>query len=103
MDKKRYYVSVQAGTIMENQGDSGYEFEIEATDRQVHALKSLFEERTEYEFGTFLRGHVVAIPYHFDEENDQYDNCLKQIYSAIYECGTEETKQHIQSMGVLNM
>ncbi|GEB35670.1 MULTISPECIES: hypothetical protein [Brevibacillus] len=102
MDKKRYYVSVQAGTIMENQGDSAYEFEIEATDLQVHALKSLFEQRTETEFDTFIRGHALAVPYHFDAENDLYDDCLTQIYRAIYECGTEETKQHIQSMGILN-
>ncbi|MED1802042.1 hypothetical protein [Brevibacillus porteri] len=102
MEKKRYYVSVQAGTILENQGDATYEFEIEATDLQVHSLRTLFDQRTEYEFGTFLRGHVVAIPYHFDTENDVYDECLRQIYTALYECGTEVTKNHIQSMGVMN-
>ncbi|MFJ9501849.1 hypothetical protein [Brevibacillus centrosporus] len=97
--KKRYYVSVQAGTVMESQGDSSYEFEINASEAQVEALKSLFAQRTEYEYGTFLRSHIVAMPYHYDEENDLYDACLQQIYYAIAECGTEETTNHIRSMG----
>lgn len=87
---------------MEGQGDSSYEFEIEATEEQVAMLKTLFEDRTAYEFNTYLRGHIVALPYHFDSENDQYDECLRQIYAVIYECGTDETKNHIQSMGVLD-
>lgn len=102
MDKKRYYVSVQAGTVMENQGDSGYEFEIEATEEEVGLIRSLFEDRTAYEFNTYLRGHVVALPYHFDAENDEYDQCLQEIYATVYQCGTDETKNHIQSMGILD-
>ncbi|MGG1660797.1 hypothetical protein [Brevibacillus sp. NRS-1366] len=102
MEKKRYYVSLQAGTVMEHQGDSGYEFEIEATEDDVAYLKTMFEDRTAYEFNTFTRSHIVALPYHFDSENDQYDECLRQIYAAIHKWGTDETKNHIQSMGILD-
>lgn len=98
-EKKRYYVSVQAGTVMEQQGDSSYEFEIVATAAQVDAIRSLFAQRSEYEYGTFWRSHIVAMPYHYDEDNDLYDDCLRQIYRAIAECGTEETRNHIRSMG----
>lgn len=98
MDKKRYYVSVQAGTILQNQGDATYELEIEASEDDVKLLEKLFDKRTTYEFDTFFRAHVPAVPYHFDMENDTYDKCLQEIYSLIYDLGTEQTKQHIESM-----
>ncbi|MBO8164558.1 MAG: hypothetical protein H0Z34_12665 [Brevibacillus sp.] len=99
MDKRRYYVSVQAGTILENQGDAAYEFEIEATEDDVKTLRALFEERYENELDTFFRAHIPGVPYHFDTENDQYDESLRKIYSALYQLGTEETKNQIKSMG----
>lgn len=96
MDKKRYYVSVQAGTIMEKQGDSAYEFEIDASEADVQLLREWFEQRASYEFDSFEQVLVVAIPYHLDTANDQYDECMRAIYSKIYQLGTEETKKHIQ-------
>jgi hypothetical protein len=98
MEKKRRYVSVQAGTIMENQGDAAYELEIDATEEEVQMLRRLFQERLSHEYDTFLRAHVPAVPYHFDMENDMYDESLKEIYALIYKLGTEETRNHIQQM-----
>lgn len=103
MRKQRYYVSVQAGTVMLNQGDAAYELEIEATEEEVLALQKLFEQLNASEFDTFIRAHIPAVPYHYDRENDVYDAHLKKIYELIYQLGTKETKEHIKSMGLISV
>jgi hypothetical protein len=101
MEKKRYYISVQADTILAGQGEAAYEFEIDATPEQIEKLQELFEDKSDSADGTFLKAHTPAIPYHHDVENDAYDNYLREIYSMIHELGTPETRRHIEEMGVL--
>ncbi|MFY0544597.1 hypothetical protein [Brevibacillus sp. H7] len=101
MEKHRYYVSVQAGTVLPNQGDAAYEFEIDATEKEVEELMKLFEQREAFLFDTFFRAHIPAVPYHYDLENDVHDQTLHDIYRMIHQLGTEETKNHIHSMGLV--
>ncbi|NOU74982.1 hypothetical protein GC098_26955 [Paenibacillus sp. LMG 31458] len=102
MDKKRYYVSVQAGTVMENQGDASYELEIDATPDDIDRLKEGFEELENFDQTSFIQvASALGIAYHYDESNDGYDYYLQEVYALINELGTEETKQHIQKMNVL--
>lgn len=98
MEKNKYYVSVQAGTILPNQGDAAYEFEIEAADEEIHKLKLLFDEKREWEEATFFRAPIPGIPYHQDKANDGYDYVLKEIYSLLGELGTQATSDHIATM-----
>ncbi|MFD2614779.1 hypothetical protein [Paenibacillus gansuensis] len=98
MDKKTYYVSVQASTVLENQGAGAYEFEIQATPEDLEMLYELFEIKREYDDGTFFRTHIPAVPYHLDEDNDGYDAALKEIYNLIGKLGTPETSKHISQM-----
>ncbi|WP_126425286.1 hypothetical protein [Brevibacillus marinus] len=100
MAKKRYYVSVQAGTVMENQGDAAYEYEIEATPEEVRALMILLEEKYDDDWLAFFRAHIPGVPYHYDGENDRYDQHLRQIYALLYRLGTDETKRQIEAAGL---
>jgi hypothetical protein len=102
MDKKTYYVSVQAGTVLEDMEAAPFEFVIEATPKELDKLQVLFEEKDEADDDTFTRGMTPAIPYHQDVQNDAYDASLKRVYRYIYELGTPETRKHIESMGVLD-
>lgn len=101
-EKKKYYVSVQADTVLPNKGDAAFEFEIEATEEDVNKLQELFENKVDSAESTFLKAHLPTIPYHFDVENDAYDQDLKQIYQFLHQLGTTETKQHIESMHILD-
>lgn len=101
MDKKRYYVSVQANTVLEQQGDAAYEFEIDATDKELMKLQELFENKEDVEDETFLRAPIPAFPYHQDGENDAYDENIRSVYRLLHQLGTAETKQHIDQMGIL--
>ncbi|MBD0379502.1 hypothetical protein [Paenibacillus sedimenti] len=103
MDKKRYYVSVQSGTIMENQGDASYELEIEATPDQLDKLGELFEEMDNFDQSSAIQvASALSIAYHHDESNDGYDYYLKEAYAMIHELGTEETREHIRKMNILS-
>ncbi|MCC3377136.1 hypothetical protein [Cohnella sp. REN36] len=98
MEKKRYFISVQARTIMLNQGDAAYELEIQATDDEVDKLNELFESLEEFDQSTYFRAHYPGIPYHHDKANDGYDYFLREIYNTLYDLGTDETRQHISAI-----
>jgi len=101
-DKRTYYVSVQSETVMEQQGDAAYEFEIQATEREVGQLQEMFESLEDTDDIASVRAHIPYVQYHNDEVNDSYDEQLKAIYRKIHELGTPETKAHIESMGILH-
>ncbi|MDF2658616.1 MAG: hypothetical protein K0Q94_1407 [Paenibacillus sp.] len=99
MDKKKYYVSVQAGSVLENQGDAAYEFEIFATEPEVDDLIERFGMLSDQDNASGFRAHLPGVPYHQDAEHDGYDYVLTEVYRKLYELGTEETKHTIAGMG----
>lgn len=100
--KNTYYVSVQAGSIVPNERDSEFEFEIEATPEQVRELQQRFDGREEADNAAFFRAHVPFLEYRHDAPNDEADRHLTDVYRMIHRLGTPETKRHIESMGVLD-
>lgn len=101
MDKKRYYISVESGEIVDDPTVATYQFIVEANDAEIHQLHELFELAHEKEMNTVIRGILPALAYHDDPENHDYDQSLMNIYRMIHQLGTEETKKHIETMGVL--
>lgn len=99
--KKPFYVSVQAGSIVPQEGDTNFEFEVEATDAQMDALQQLFDKREEADNAAYFRAHVPFLEYEHDAPNDAADRELTAVYRMLYELGTPETRRHIVSMGVL--
>lgn len=99
MERKPYYVSVQAGTVLEDPEAAAYEFVIHATDKEVGQLLERIEYREEAEKANFRRSFVPGIPYHMDAENDIYDDSMQSIYRMIHRLGTQETKKQIEDMG----
>lgn len=103
MEKKTYYIAVGSGEILEAEHVVGnYEFEIEATEEEIVQLENLFEDLNEDTQATMYRAHIPYRLYHHDNDNDWYDLHLVEIYRKLHELGTEETKQHIESMGIMN-
>ncbi|NBI29344.1 hypothetical protein [Chengkuizengella marina] len=101
MERKKYYVSVQAGSILEEQTAASYEFEIYASDKELTELEELFNFREDAEHTTFIRSFIPAMAYHNDQENDDYDEVLAGIYKKVHDLGTEETKRQIERMRIL--
>jgi len=102
-EKRKYYVSVQAKTITANQGDTPYEFEIEATPDEVRQLYTLLQAESSAEVEANAR-LLFSPEVVYDEvvSNERVDLVLKMAYQLIHRLGTPETKAHIESMNVLN-
>lgn len=101
MDKKRYYISVATGEIVDNPTITTYQFIIEANEAEIHQLQELYDEAHALEMDTMVRGMTPAIAYHDDPQNHEYDQALMRIYRMLHQLGTTETKNHIETMGVL--
>lgn len=102
MNKNTYYISVGSKEISKLKEASPYEFEIEATDDEIEQLRDLFNQANTSDWKSFFRAHAPYIQYHFDRENDQYDENIYHAYELIYKLGDEETKRHIERMGILS-
>jgi hypothetical protein len=100
--KKSYYISIGTGEIMKTATDSPWNFKIEANDDEITKLREYFDQNYSTEWQNFFRAHVPYVQYHYDRENDAYDETMVKIYEMIYELGDEEAKQHIRSIGILS-
>lgn len=101
MEKKTYYISVGSREISQMKTASPFELEIEATEDEIRRLREIFDEMYSADWMGFFRAHVPYVQYHFDKENDMIDQDLIKVYQMLYDLGKQETKQHIESMGIL--
>lgn len=101
-EKKTYYIEIASGEISQSATSSSWNFKIEATDREIHALRKYFDRSESSEINNFIRAHIPFREYHHDPENDTYDQTLKQVYQLIYQLGDSEAKEEIKSMGILD-
>ena len=101
MKKNKYYIKVGSGEILPERTMSEWEFEIIATPEEAMRLRQLLEETNSESNSIFLKAHI-PMQEDYDEENIPYDKKLRQVYQLIHDLGTDETKEHIQSMGILH-
>jgi len=99
--KKTYYISLADGGISQLKTASPWDFKIEATDEEIIQLREYFDQNFSTDIQNFFRAHVPYIQYHYDRENDAYDETLKKIYELIYRLGDEEAREHIRSLGLV--
>lgn len=102
MDKKTYYVTVQTGEIMEDPTAFSWDFVIQANDEEHDQLQELFEDTADAELATYSHTYTLSLSTYYNEENTTYDNSLREIYKKLHELGSPETKQHIESMHILD-
>lgn len=99
--RKPYYVSVQAGSILEDQTAAAYEQVIEANEEEVRQLKELFGELSSMDEAEAI--HFGLNPFESassEQINRGVDGLLVDIYKLLYKLGTPETRSHIATMGL---
>lgn len=100
-EKKKYYIAVEDGQILEEQGASAYELEILATPQELEPLQKLFAQRDGLDFKLFVDPHL---PNKWDEVQsgvDTYNDYLIHIYQLLHTLGTPETKKHIEENQII--
>lgn len=100
--KKTYYIEISSGEITQSASDSPWNYQIEATPEEIQTLRSFFDQNEKTDLPSFIRSHIPFLEYHHDGVNDVQDHHLKQIFYFIYQHGSYDTKQHIESMGILH-
>lgn len=101
-DKKTYYINLPSREISRESEYSTWDFKIEADEAEIIALREYMDREHAADEGAFYRAHVPYLQYHFDRENDAYDDNLIKIYGMLYELGDESAKEHIKSMGIID-
>ncbi|MFD0695889.1 hypothetical protein ACFQZT_17560 [Paenibacillus sp. GCM10027628] len=101
MEKKKYYITVGTGEVLENKEDLNYEFEILASEEEVDQLQELFEETDNSSQSSYESSFLPWNVYYNNESNQEYDYYLTEVYRMLHQLGTEETKRHIESMHIL--
>ena len=100
-ERKTYYVSVQAGSILEDPTSTAYELVIEANEEELNRLQELFEELAtmdEAEAFQFTRHPYGTAP--IERISAGYDGFIEDIYRLLYQLGTPDTRAHIATMGL---
>lgn len=101
LEKKTYYVSVGAGQVLLDKEAAPFELVIRANEEELNKLQELFEETSSADEAaalTFSGSPTVSDPV----EDATYDGLMRDIYRLLHELGTDETKRHIESMGILH-
>ncbi|WML47240.1 hydrolase [Neobacillus sp. PS3-34] len=99
--KKTYYIDLGSGEISQSATSSSWNYKIEASDEEIIQLREYFDQNYSTEWQNFFRAHVPYVQYHYDRENDAYDQTSQKIFQMLYDLGDEETKEHIKSINIL--
>ena len=101
-NRQTYYITVASGEITQSATGAPWDFKITATRNEIQELRSYFKQNYSSDWQSFWRSHLPYVEYHNDKENDKFDEILLKVYEMIYRLGDEETRGHIESMGVIN-
>ncbi|MGY0693213.1 hydrolase [Virgibacillus sp. FSP13] len=101
-EKKKFYINMGSREISQMKYHNNEELVIYATEDEASALRHKMNDMDDADFRAFFRAHVPIMPYHNDESNDDYDNGMTEAFQMIYELGDDETRTHIENMGVLS-
>lgn len=92
------YVSVMHKYYNFSPHDSPWEFHINIDPSMLEVMDVLFDQLQSWDNNSIWRAQLPAVPYHFDQQNDEVDNRLMKLYALIHEFGDKETKKFIEQM-----
>ncbi|WP_256710669.1 hypothetical protein MHI37_08760 [Paenibacillus sp. FSL H8-0548] len=101
-ERKSYYVSVQAGQILEDPEAAAYELEVSLNEEEHIKLRELFDELSSMDEAEMF--HFSKHPFggaSDSQMNVGSDELIQLVYKKLYEHGTETTKRHIETMQIL--
>lgn len=92
------YVSVMHKYYNFSPQDAPWEFHINVDPSKLKIFDVLFEQMTSWDYSSMWRAQLPAVPYHFDQQNDEVDYHLMKVYALIHEYGDKDTKKFIEQM-----
>ncbi|WP_217589104.1 hydrolase [Lentibacillus saliphilus] len=101
MNRKKYYINIGTTEISQVPYGNNTDFVVYATQSEIVTLRSLMDHMHQADMGSFFRSYVPIMSYHNDRFNHEHDDGLTKAFTLIYQLGSDQTKKHIEEMGVL--
>ncbi|MCM3632496.1 hypothetical protein [Paenibacillus camelliae] len=103
-NRQVYYVDVQARSLHTEPDIAAYHLVITANDYEVRQIQEKFRKLNARDEQSLQ--DMVMFAWADDENpvgpnNDSADREMKELFSILYERGTEETRNFIRSMNIL--
>ncbi|HWI46923.1 MAG TPA: transposase [Rummeliibacillus sp.] len=92
------YVSVMHKYYNFSPHNAPWEFHINVDPGMLKVFDQLFAQMKSWDDNSIVRAQIPAVPYHFDQQNDEVDKRLKKVYALIHEYGDKDTKKFIEQM-----
>ncbi|GAB4072746.1 hypothetical protein GCM10028778_04690 [Barrientosiimonas marina] len=100
--KKKFYFNMGSQEISQVRYANNDTYVIYATEDEANQLRQQLDGMNTADMNAFYRSHVPIKSYHHDKPNDDYDAGITDAFQMIYDLGDNETKQHIENMGILS-
>lgn len=99
--KHHYYVSV-SHNLIERERHESTPFEVMVDDEELVQLKDLMKVLEDDDAYTLQRAPVPYKSADHDEATAQFSDGMTLLYTFLYDHGTSDTRQSIESMNVLS-
>ena len=96
-----YYVNIQSLHLHNRPDVADYHLVINANEQQKNELLEMMRSMGRRDEDSLQPMLTRPLSNDLDPVNSSYDQKMQQLFSRLYELGTEDTKQHIQSMNIL--
>ncbi|NRG47809.1 hydrolase [Bacillus sp. CRN 9] len=97
-----YYIDIENGTILDTADGHDWQFKVYANGEQIAELNRYMRQNYDADLKTYVRAHVPFMEYHKKSQNPEYDYTMVKLYEMIYKFGDEESRQHINKMGIID-
>ncbi|QFT87838.1 hypothetical protein FIU87_04150 [Bacillus sp. THAF10] len=102
MEKYTYFVTLDTMQVHEEPYDTQVKYyEVLATKEEIHEINRWMEELHKSEYGPGPYKNPLSEK-STQKERDKQQLLIDKIFVAVYELGTEQTKEEIKTMNGLN-
>ncbi|MFC4776161.1 hypothetical protein ACFO9Q_05190 [Paenibacillus sp. GCM10023252] len=98
--KQLYYVSV-SGKSVDAAESMGEQLQVRATEQEASELQLLLNLIGQDDRNTAIKAPVPYKSADHDPATDKFNEDIVKVYRAIYELGTDRTREHIRSMNII--
>lgn len=101
MAKQIYYVVPQTREIMNAPDADEFEFEIEATEAEVHQLQEVLNSLDSNDFSLLFDGHLWMEKQAL-QHNHNVDDALFHFYRQVFALGTPRTQEQLKQLQIID-
>lgn len=100
--KRKYYVNIANGGITEDSTENNGTFAIHADEGDLNKIKEKLDNMDSASRSSYVKSHIPYYPELNAPDNAEYDDNLKELYGLLHQLGDEHTREHIESIGILD-